>query len=172
MLPNHEKSIMIASYPTYHEEQVFEGIEDLDLCIEIITKVRKARLENNIDKNYTFVYQHPFIKEHQTLLQKMLKLDENHMIDTDHFDSDLTSIAIAVGDISFELYYDGSQNEQEKKEQLEKEKTRLEVSITRRKKLLSNENYVSKAPAHIVEAERKQLEKEEQELNVILNELH
>ena len=102
----------------------------------------------------------------------MLKLDEKQMIDTDHFDSELTSIAIAVGDISFELYYDGSQNEQEKKEQLEKEKTRLEVSITRRKKLLSNENYVSKAPAHIVEAERKQLEKEEQELNVILNELH
>lgn len=172
MLPNHEKSIMISSYPVYHEEQVFEDAEDLDLCIEIITKVRKARLENNVDKNYTFVYQHDFIKEHQSLLQKMLKLDENHMIDTDHFDSDLTSISLAVGDISFVLYYDGSQNEQEKKEQLEKEKTRLEASITRRKKLLSNENYVSKAPAHIVEAERKQLEKEEQELNVILNELH
>ena len=172
MLPNHEKSIMISSYPIYHEEQVFEDAEDLDLCIEIITKVRKARLENNVDKNYTFVYQHDFIKEHQSLLQKMLKLDENHMIDTDHFDSDLTSISLAVGDISFVLYYDGSQNEQEKKEQLEKEKTRLEASITRRKKLLSNENYVSKAPTHIVEAERKQLEKEEQELNVILNELH
>ena len=172
MLPNHEKSIMISSYPVYHEEQVFEDAEDLDLCIEIITKVRKARLENNVDKNYTLVYQHDFIKEHQSLLQKMLKLDENHMIDTDHFDSDLTSISLAVGDISFVLYYDGSQNEQEKKEQLEKEKTRLEASITRRKKLLSNENYVSKAPAHIVEAERKQLEKEEQELNVILNELH
>ncbi len=172
MLPNHEKSIMISSYPVYHEEQVFEGVEDLDVCIEIITKVRKARLENNIDKNYTFVYQHPFIKEYHSLLQKMLKLDEGQMINTDDLDSDLTSISLAVGDVSFVLYYDGSQNEQEKKEQLEKEKTRLENSIARRKKLLSNENYVSKAPAHIVEAERKQLEKEEQELNVILNDLN
>ena len=42
-----------------------------------------------------------------------------------------------------------------------KEKEKLIVSIERRKKLLSNENYVNKAPAHVVENDRISLEKEE-----------
>jgi len=42
------------------------------------------------------------------------------------------------------------------------------MSIERREKLLSNENYVSKAPSNIVESERNNLQKEKEMLaNVI-----
>ncbi len=41
----------------------------------------------------------------------------------------------------------------------------LESSIARREKLLSNENYVNKAPANIVENDRKKLEEEKKKLN-------
>ena len=41
----------------------------------------------------------------------------------------------------------------------------LETSIARREKLLSNENYVNKAPANIVENDRKKLEEEKKKLN-------
>ena len=41
---------------------------------------------------------------------------------------------------------------------------RLECSIARREKLLSNENYVAKAPANIVDQERKNLEEEKESL--------
>ena len=40
----------------------------------------------------------------------------------------------------------------------------LETSIARREKLLSNENYVNKAPANIVENDRKKLEEEKKKL--------
>ena len=55
------------------------------------------------------------------------------------------------------LYITDDEKEAEK---LLKEKESLEKSIERREKLLSNENYVSKAPSSIVEKEREDLKKE------------
>ena len=40
----------------------------------------------------------------------------------------------------------------------------MEASIARREKLLSNENYVNKAPSNIVEMDRKKLEEEKKKL--------
>ena len=53
-----------------------------------------------------------------------------------------------------------------------KEKEKLLSSIERRKKLLSNENYVNKAPANVVENDRIQLEKEQSKLEEILSKLN
>ena len=47
-----------------------------------------------------------------------------------------------------------AENLEEEKNNLLKEKERLINSIERRKKLLSNENYISKAPQNIVEKEK------------------
>ena len=44
---------------------------------------------------------------------------------------------------------------------------KLQNSITRRENLLSNENYVNKAPANIVENDRNMLEKEKNELSIL-----
>ena len=170
-LPIHEKSIVISSFPTYDEKQVFENINELDTCIEIIKKVRKTRLENNIDKNFKFVYNHKLISDNKVLIQKMLKIADENMICESNYESDLNSISLVVGDIEFTILYDGSKNAEEQLEQLNKEKERLESSIARREKLLSNENYVSKAPANIVDAERKNLEKEKNELALIMQKL-
>ena len=60
------------------------------------------------------------------------------------------------------LYNDEIDHELER-ENLLKEKEKLEQSIERRKKLLSNENYVNKAPANVVDNDRIQLEKEQQQ---------
>ena len=49
----------------------------------------------------------------------------------------------------------------------EKQINDLESSIERRKKLLANENYVAKAPAELVEKERKTLESEEEQLALL-----
>ena len=51
-------------------------------------------------------------------------------------------------------------------------KERLMASINRRKNLLANENYVSKAPANIVENDRNNLQKEENELKLIEEKLN
>ena len=50
-------------------------------------------------------------------------------------------------------------------------KDRLENSVKKRNNLLSNENYIKKAPANLVETEKLTLEKEIQELEIITNKL-
>ena len=57
--------------------------------------------------------------------------------------------------------FDQSKNKQELKEKLEKELSSLNQSIERRKKLLSNQGYVSHAPEQIVNKERENLQLEE-----------
>ena len=48
---------------------------------------------------------------------------------------------------------------------LEEEIAKLEQSIKRREGLLANENYVNKAPANIVELDRKKLAEEKEKMN-------
>ena len=50
----------------------------------------------------------------------------------------------------------------------EKQISDLKASIERREKLLSNENYVNKAPSNIVEADRLKLEEEKKKLEELL----
>jgi valyl-tRNA synthetase len=57
------------------------------------------------------------------------------------------------------------------KNSFEEEKESLENSIARREKLLSNENYVAKAPEAIVNQERESLAQEEAKLKVVLDRL-
>ena len=46
------------------------------------------------------------------------------------------------------------------------------ASINRRKNLLAKENYISKAPANIVENDRNSIQKEENELKLIEEKLN
>ena len=55
----------------------------------------------------------------------------------------------------------------EEKQKIQEEILKLEASIERRKKLLSNENYVNKAPEAIVNKEREDLAKEEHKLEIL-----
>ena len=73
-------------------------------------------------------------------------------------------------DTVISLYYDGTMTEEEK-ENIRKDIEKLNASILRRKKLLSNENYTSKAPSHVVENDRRNLEKEENDLRLLKEKL-
>ena len=95
----------------------------------------------------------------------MLKLDDSNFITEKN---DFNEIVI---DKNISIFYDGSENKEKELESLKKEKERLESSIERRKKLLSNENYVAKAPENIVNKEREDLKKEEEQLELISKQL-
>ena len=78
---------------------------------------------------------------------------------------------IKLNELEIEILYNDEIDHEKEKESLLKEKEKLEQSIERRKKLLSNENYVNKAPANVVENDRIQLEKEENKLKEIVSKL-
>ena len=166
-LPIHDESIMISNYPIYEAKYSFET--DLDYIIDIIKNVRKIKQENNLGKEYYLVYNSDIVTSNIEILKKMLKL-ENIIHKSNFNNNEFAFISFNIVKDVFTIYYEKN-NSKEEKEKLEKEKVRLENSIERRKKLLSNENYVSKAPSNIVLNERKCLEHEETELNLLLEKM-
>ncbi len=164
MLPNALESIMISSYPVYDETKVFNS--RLDDIIALISRIRKIKLENNIGKEFFIEYDNTYLSDHIDLVNRLTKINQGSLKK-----ENCSKIEIAFQDGVVTLYYDGSENLSKLKESLEKEKERLENSIQRRQKLLSNENYVNKAPADLVSKEKETLEHELQELELIKNKL-
>ena len=97
----------------------------------------------------------------------MLKIDDENIL-KNFENKNFENIKINFNNEIINLYYDGSANKEVMLEKLEKEELRLTSSIERRKKLLSNENYVNKAPSNLVENEKNTLEKEIKELETII----
>lgn len=160
MLPKHDESIMISKYPSYNKEQVFDV--NFEVIIDLIVKIRKIKLENNLGKDFIVSYNSKLIKENVDIIRKLIK---NEKI-LENYQSDLSKIEIPFEDSIVTIYYDGALSESEI-EKLKKDALNLTNSIKRRENLLNNENYVNKAPKEIVENEKKSLEKEKKELEVI-----
>ena len=163
-LPNTEESIMLSTYPEYNQKEMFSECKDMEEIIELIKKIRKAKLENNIKENY-IEFKNKILINNKSIIDKLLK---NKIIE--NYDS-LDTIYFNFMGEQVTLYYDNSANKTAEIENLYKEKDRLEMSINRREKLLANQNYINKAPKNIVENERETLKKEKQELDIILDKL-
>ena len=165
MLPLHDESIMISSYPEYNKDLEFEDSKELDNIIDFIVKVRTAKLEHKIPKD-SKVY---FEGNYKDLILKSLRVASEYLMDN----SDMDGIEVISSNKNYRIKYmfDTSIDKEKELESLQKEKENLENSIARRKKLLSNENYVSKAPENIVNKEREDLLKEENELKLILEKM-
>ena len=156
-------SIMISSYPKYEKEYIFtEDTKEVDKILEFITLFRNKKLENNIGKD--FEVETAYLDD---LAVKMLKLDDKVVTES----KKNTKILVSINDITAYICYDNNIDKEEVLKELTKKKETLEASIKRRNNLLSNENYVKKAPGNIVEKERLDLQKETDMLNNVLKEI-
>ena len=148
----------------YDKSYVFNDSEKvIDDCLEFITLFRNKKLELNIGSDFS-VRINSCCDDIRDIVVNMLKLSDRIVSD-----SDISFENIKYGDIS--IIYDNSSNLEELVKSLEKERDSLINSISRREKLLANNNYVSKAPSNIVAAERENLAKEKEKLNDILEKL-
>ena len=162
MMPNKEtESIMMSTYPVYNKKEVFDT--KIDDALEFITMFRNKKAELGIGSDFEVVIniEEESIRE---IIINMLKLN-----DKISNNKELDGEAISYNGIEVKIIYDNSKNLEEEKEKLLKEKEKLEESIKRREKLLSNENYVERAPREIVDKERDNLEREKELLRNILN---
>lgn len=169
MLPIRDSdSIMISDYPKTDKKMIFKDVK-LDEIIELIVKIRRIKLENKVGKDFILVHNNnKLVVDNIDLITRMTKCE--NVYSTCENDN-LSKIDINFMNETLSIYYDGTMSEEEI-ENLLKEKEKLANSIERRKKLLSNENYVSKAPANIVESDKIALAKEENELKLIIDKLH
>ncbi|MDD3995328.1 MAG: valine--tRNA ligase, partial [Bacilli bacterium] len=151
------KSIMLEEYPKYDKELNYKNeyklIEDLK---EYIIKVRNIKLEYNITKDALIEYtcKDEFVSK---ILNKLLKLDDYFKYN----DENMNKISIISDNKDITINYYINENIIDDTKEIEE----LKLSIERRKKLLSNEGYVNKAPKNIVEEERLKLEEELIKLN-------
>ena len=158
MLPvKDEESIMITTYPKYTKKYVFEDEERIvEDEIEFIKQFRNVKAENKITKDMKVMFD---TKDDNQMIVKMLKL-EDHLVDKP---LGMNAYKVFSNKVKATIFFEHIETvaEQESKKLLIEG---LKASIARREKLLSNENYVNKAPAKIVEMDRKKLEEEKKKL--------
>lgn len=162
MLPIKEyDSIMISEYPKYDKKEIFKDITELqEKIIKDIVAIRNLKANNNITKDCYVVIN--VNDEYKNIYLSQLKIKEEQLITTDYSNTLSSNYKSSLVDITY--YYKGSEEDNSK---LLDEIKSLEESINRRKKLLSNENYVNKAPKNIVDLDRKKLEEEEEKLAIL-----
>ena len=155
-----KESIMIDSYPVYDRDMDFAS--DFDRVTEFISKVRNVKQERGIPKD-SLVF---FKGEHRDIILRMLKVSDDALVSESAKDGD--GIEIGLYDFSIKYLFDTSKSKEEEIESTKALIEKLKGSIERRKKLLSNENYVNKAPSAVVEKERMDLAKEEEEIKRLM----
>ena len=158
MLPIKEsESIMISTYPEYNKEFIFKDEEILvDDQIDFIKKFRNIKTENNMTKDLNILFED---SEYNDLIIKVLRLTDNLVNE----ELSIKAYPVSSNNIKATVYFEKEETSEDienKQKQIED----LKASIARREKLLSNENYVSKAPANIVEMDRVKLEEEKKKL--------
>ncbi len=156
-----EESIMISNYPEYNKKEIYNT--NINNILEFITMFRNKKAELGIGNDYSVVVKIDNDNDRE-VVTNMLKLNDKIINDTSN-----NGIVVEYNGLEIDIIYDNSKNIQEENEKLLKEKEKLETSINRREKLLSNENYINRAPSEIVEQERNNLEKEKELLKNILN---
>lgn len=160
MLPfKDNETIMLSEYPKYDKKLIFKDeMTSVDEVLKDIVSIRNLKANNKITKEALIkvtVEKEEFIP----IYKQQLKIIDEKIVTEEQENLTATSYKSKYIDIT---YY--TEKESIDTKALEEEIKKLEASITRRKNLLSNENYVKKAPANIVEQDRNKLKEEEEKL--------
>ena len=148
------KSIMESSYPVYNKKEIYDILETTEILNDI-TSLRNFKAENNIINSDAVKIVYLFDEKlYDGLIKFKNKVD--NIEDSIKYES---KYAI--------LYFEVKNKVSE--EDIQKEIEELEKSINKRKNLLSNENFVKRAPENIVANEKQKLIEEEEKLFKLKN---
>ena len=161
------ESIMISSYPTVNKKDIYkEETEELESILEDIVAIRNLKASNKITKEALVNFEckkEEFIK----IFASQLKITDKNLTSDDP--DNMVSCNYKSSNINITYFFEQDQVDTKA---LEEEANKLKSSIERREKLLSNENYINKAPANIVEIDRKKLAEEKEKLSYLLEKLN
>ena len=165
MLPfKDSESIVISTYPKYDSETVFnKDMEEISKVIIDLREIRNLKATNDIKKNDLVMFSTNSDLEY--IYKSQLKITDDVIIKEPL--EDYQSINYKSTLINITYFFKNEVN----KEELEENIKKLKNSIERRKKLLSNENYVNKAPKNIVDLDREKLKEEEAKLKLLEEQL-
>ena len=164
-LQEDEESIMISSWPVYNEAWDFAAEEtEMEMIKEAIRGIRNVRAEMNVSpgrKAAVYVVspkeeiRSVFTKGSLFFASLAYASEVNVQADKSGIAGDAVSVLLA--DASVYIPFAELVDIRQEVERLEKEKKRLDSELARCKNMLSNEKFISKAPAaKIAEEQEKQ----------------
>ena len=166
-LPHSDESIMISSYPSFDSSLIFdEDAEKMTRVITAIKAIRARRNEMNVPpsrKAKVYIatkYTDSFNADTAVFFQRLASASEVEI--SDSFEGVLSADdAVQIITDSATIFLPLSDIVDTEKEiaRLETEKKKLIGEIERLDKKLSNEGFVAKAPAQVVEGEKQKLSK-------------
>ena len=160
-VPHVGESLVIATYPTVHPEQMDEkAAEEMEFLMDFIRSVRTVRNEMNtpLSKPINIIAKvsdaahYAILKENESYIARFSNPEEFVYGEDVEAPSDAVTSVITGAEIYLPLA--GLINIEDEIARLEKEAEKLQQEVDRVEKKLSNEKFVAKAPAAVVEAER------------------
>ena len=160
-VPHVGESLVVASYPTVHPEQMAEqAAEEMEFLMDFIRSVRTVRNEMNtpLSKPINIIAKvsdaahYSILKENESYIARFSNPEEFVYGEDVEAPSDAVTSVITGAEIYLPLA--GLINIEDEIARLEKEAEKLQQEVDRVEKKLSNEKFVAKAPAAVVEAER------------------
>ena len=160
-VPHVGESLVVATYPTVHPEQMDEqAAEEMEFLMDFIRSVRTVRNEMNtpLSKPINIIAKvsdaahYDILKENESYIARFSNPEEFVYGEYVEAPSDAVTSVITGAEIYLPLA--GLINIEDEIARLEKEAEKLQQEVDRVEKKLSNEKFVAKAPAAVVEAER------------------
>ena len=160
-VPHVGESLVVATYPTVHPEQMDEkAAEEMEFLMDFIRSVRTVRNEMNtpLSKPINIIAKvsdaahYEILKENESYIARFSNPEEFVYGEDVEAPSDAVTSVITGAEIYLPLA--GLINIEDEIARLEKEAEKLQQEVDRVEKKLSNEKFVAKAPAAVVEAER------------------
>ncbi len=155
------ESIVTSAWPTVDASLVFEESKDvMEQLVEIIKAVRQSRLEVNTPLSKEIPIK---IQAKNETIQQLLKTNQHYLerfcnpstleIETqiDIPDKAMTTV-VAAGEVILPI--EGLIDMDKELERLEKDLQKWQKELDRVNKKLSNENFVNKAPEHVINEEK------------------
>ena len=162
-LPNHLESVMLESYPKVEEEFLDDSADnEMQLLFDYIKEVRNYKIVNQLAPNTKL----------NLLISPKIKISDDFKIYLERFTFSSFEIKENLQNERGQLFTFNSgamlisagENIEAIKAKLEKDIAFEQSEIERSKRMLSNPNFLAKAPKEKVEVEQKKLELHEQNL--------
>ena len=160
-LINQDKSIMISSWPVYDEKLNFPDAEkDMKLIMSAIKAVRNIKVEMNVPPSRKTKLIFVAGEAESKILNTGTKFFERLAgaseiaVQADKTGIPQGAVAAVIAGAEIFIPLEDLVDIQKEIERLEKEKANLEKELERVDSKLNNENFVSKAPAKVIEEER------------------
>ena len=169
-LPHDGESIMISAWPEYDPAHSFEAEEaEMERIMTAVRAIRNRRAEMNVPpsrkaKVYIATAYKPTFEHGSVFMQRLASASEVEVADSFELDG---AVCIVTADAKIYIPMGELVDLEAEKARLNKELAAVEKDLAFVNGKLSNENFVAKAPAAVVEAQREQKTRYEEKIAML-----